>query len=96
MRIAAIAIVALCMAAPVAAEEILYCADTDATGFFWDKQGKAKRTRFTPMQFTVKVISETKRSIFLQEGIVVTPYTCSKENTGLHWPPGALTVDSPQ
>ena len=44
MRIAAIAIIALCMAAPAAAEEVLYCTDTDSNGFVSDKQGgKASR-----------------------------------------------------
>ena len=74
MRIAAISIIALCMTAPAAAEEVLYCIDTESTGFKWDKQGNAWRTGFKPGRFTVKVISETKRMISLEENAV--PYNC--------------------
>ena len=82
MRIAAIAIVDLCMAAPVSAEGVLYRTDTDGNGFSWDKQGKAQRTGYTPERITVKVISETKRMILWQEMPDAWSYGCRVDTAG--------------
>ena len=63
--------VAICFAAsPSLAEEVLYCADTQAIGFFWDKARPetASVSTFTPGRFTIKVISGTKRTITATSG----------------------------
>jgi hypothetical protein len=49
---------------PLLADEVLYCTDTASTGFKWDKEGDAARpTRFELQRFTIKVISDTQRTI---------------------------------
>jgi hypothetical protein len=49
------------------AEEVLYCVDTDQTGFAW-RNGQAKHGRFKTDRYTVKVVSETERVITRMEG----------------------------
>ena len=53
---------------PVLAEEVLYCVDTNTTGFAWDKNGKAKAGLFNVERHTVKVVSDTERLITPTEG----------------------------
>jgi hypothetical protein len=45
------------------AQQVLYCVDTDTTGFVWDKEGKARRNTFALERYTVKVLSDSKRLI---------------------------------
>jgi len=56
---------ALSISSPALAEEVLYCTDTDATGFRFEKNmnAKARPLQFIPSRFTVKIISETERII---------------------------------
>lgn len=82
MRIISALVFCLFLASPAWAEEILYCSDTDKNGYFWDKDGNAKRTGFNPKRFTVKVISETKRVI--SEDGYESEYTCDKKLGAYH------------
>jgi hypothetical protein len=72
------------MTAPAAAEEVLYCTDTDANGFYWDEQLNVKRGPFQLERFTVKVISETKRVIRWQGDNFDSEYSCSTHVIFLH------------
>ncbi len=69
LRQGIVAMMALCFtASSVLADEVLYCTDSDATGFKWDKDGAAhshsgRPTRFTVERYTIKVVSETERII---------------------------------
>jgi hypothetical protein len=68
LRTAISSAVALCFAGSLAmADEVLYCVETDATGFRWDNQGHATHAAFNPVRFTVKITSETER--------IITPMT---------------------
>jgi hypothetical protein len=61
---AGMCVLALCFTAtPLLADEVLYCTDTDATGFKWDKNGAAAHLMFVEERFTVKIISEDQRLI---------------------------------
>src|SRR6478672_10313852 len=55
--------VVLCFTvAPALAEQVLYCVDTDAVGFFWNTDtSQARRMPFKVDRYTVKVLSETAR-----------------------------------
>jgi len=61
-------------------EEVLYCTETDSTGFKWDKgSSEGKRQSFVPFRFTVKIISETTRVITPTTGATAgntRRYTC--------------------
>jgi hypothetical protein len=46
--------------APVFAEQILYCADTEVGGFKWDKSGAASVRKFTASRYIVKVEPATE------------------------------------
>jgi hypothetical protein len=74
---------ALCITATsVLADEVLYCTDTAETGFQWDKNGATRHGLFKGERFTIKVISETERSIARMVGITeALPYVCH----GLPW-----------
>jgi hypothetical protein len=55
---------ALCLtASSVLADEVLYCTDTDATGFEWDAKGNVSQRSFVLERFTVTVTSDTERVI---------------------------------
>jgi hypothetical protein len=41
--------------APVLADQVLYCIDTNSAGFIWDKSGAAALRRFHLDRFTVKL-----------------------------------------
>lgn len=58
-----VTMMALCiMATSVLADEVLYCTDTDATGFGWDKNGNATPPRrFKLERFTISVKSDDQR-----------------------------------
>jgi hypothetical protein len=46
----------LCLAtAPVLADQVLYCVDTDVAGFIWDKSGAASLRKFTTSRYIVKM-----------------------------------------
>jgi hypothetical protein len=51
---------------PTAQAAVLYCVDTDATGFVWE-HGKVLQRLFYQERFTVKVLSDTKRIIMRGE-----------------------------
>lgn len=56
-------------ASSVLADEVLYCSDTDATGFAWDKEGNATPPRsFTPDRIKVTVKSDDTRLITPRTG----------------------------
>ena len=42
--------------------EVLHCADIDAIGYQW-KNGKPNATRYVPLNFVVKIVSDTERVI---------------------------------
>jgi hypothetical protein len=80
LRTAILGAMVLCGASLAMAEEVLYCTDTDATGFRWDHAGKATSVRFNPARYTVKVISGTERSIAEMTGDgagEALTYTCN-------------------
>jgi hypothetical protein len=45
---------------PVLADQVLYCVDTKAVGFRWDKSGVASATNFTLGRFMVKLEPATE------------------------------------
>jgi hypothetical protein len=53
---------------PTLAEEVLYCVDTQAVGFTWDKRGQASVSKFVPERFTIKIVTETERVITRMTG----------------------------
>jgi hypothetical protein len=55
-------------ASQVLAEEALYCVDTAAVGFVWDRKGEAKPTEFSPERHNVKVVSDSERLITRIQG----------------------------
>jgi hypothetical protein len=64
LRTAIVSAMALSFTASlVLADEVLYCVDTDATGFVWDNHGKGTRRDFKFERFTVKITSDTGRLI---------------------------------
>ena len=57
-------VMALCFTvSPLLADEVLYCTDTDATGFKWDKNGAVSPRHFVEERFTVKIVSDSLRLI---------------------------------
>jgi hypothetical protein len=72
-----LAAMVLCTASLAMADDVLYCADTEDTGFSWDDTGKGVATKFNPHRFTVKVISDTERVISdMNEYHPPDTYTC--------------------
>jgi hypothetical protein len=72
------------MASPVLAEEALYCVDTAATGFKWDEQRRASPAMFKEQRFTVRIESETKRTITETTGLErVMSYECKQRYGGV-------------
>jgi hypothetical protein len=90
-------IMTLCFAAsPLLADEVLYCTDTAATGFKWDKSGvaSAKPTLFNELRFIIKVVSDRERIIAPMIGDtagISSSYACvtSFETTECEWNGGA-------
>jgi hypothetical protein len=62
--------------APVFAEQILYCADTEVGGFKWDKSGAASVSKFTASRYIVKVEPATEYG--LKQLRVITDTTADK------------------
>lgn len=59
----------LCLTATRAfAQEVLYCVDTNATGFKWDEHGTAAPQQFPHDRYTIKVLSDTDRIITRMDG----------------------------
>jgi hypothetical protein len=56
------------MFSSVSAEEVLYCVDTDATGFKWDEHGQASPEKFPRDRYTIKILSDTDRIITRMDG----------------------------
>jgi len=79
-RIAAIAAIALCIASPSLAEEVLYCTDTDVSGFVFETSTKTEKFSSSEDRFTVKVISKTKREIQMSGSRHGVPYVCNKRS----------------
>ncbi len=74
-------LIAMLISVPAWGEEVLYCTETDANGFYWDKGAtEGKRTGFKPGRFIVKIISGTKRTIMQTTGgpNLSMSYTCSR------------------
>jgi hypothetical protein len=64
LRAAICSVVSLCFTASLAmADEVLYCVETNVAGFIWDNQGDATQTAFNPKRYTIKIASETERTI---------------------------------
>jgi hypothetical protein len=64
----------LCLAtAPVLAEQVLYCVDTDVAGFIWDKSGAASLRKFTTSRYIVKMEPATEYG--LKQSRVITDTT---------------------
>ena len=80
MRSIILAALMVLIAAPVGAEEVLYCTDTKANGFVWDEKEKSKPTTFRPQRFTMKVISTTTRVIKFQTKEKSYTYKCKKHD----------------
>jgi hypothetical protein len=55
------------MVSPAITDEVLYCTDTDATGFVW-RNNTATTTNFNPDRFTVHVLSNEKRIVAEKSG----------------------------
>src|SRR5262249_41120617 len=53
----------ICTASLALAEDVLYCVDTDLTGFKWDNKGSVRTANFVAQRYTVKVVSDTERLI---------------------------------
>lgn len=51
-------VMALCVTASPLLADDLYCTDTDANGFKWDKSGAVRSKLFVEERFTVKIISD--------------------------------------
>jgi hypothetical protein len=87
-------IMALCFSSSSAlAEEVLYCTDTGAVGFKWDK-GVASLGRVARERFTVKVVSGTQRIITRMAGDTAgeaSQYICKQPYPSIH--PEALVCD---
>ena len=81
MRIAAI-LISVMLAAPAWAEEVLYCAETDSNGFYWEEgSSEGKRTGFKPKRYIVNIISESRRNISPMIGDTkgsTSRYTCRR------------------
>ena len=78
---------------PVLAEEVLYCVDTLAVGISWDKAGVAAPTGFNAQRYTIKVLSDTKRTIARMTGDTAgssKDYTCSRP---LRFEPNRIVCD---
>ena len=79
MRLTLMVAVLCCTASPVLAEQMLYCTDTDATGFSWPQKGKPRTAKFNPERHTIKVVSDTERIITRMVGDTAGStdrYTC--------------------
>jgi hypothetical protein len=64
----------LCLAtAPVLADQVLYCVDTDVAGFIWDKSGAASLRKFTTSRYIVKMEPATEYG--LKQSRVITDTT---------------------
>ena len=66
-------------ASPAMAQQVLYCVDTEAVGFKWDKDGKARQRPFAEDRFTVKIVSDKERVIIRMTGDTAGTsehYTC--------------------
>jgi hypothetical protein len=66
-------------ASPAMAQQVLYCVDTQAVGFIWDKPDQARPAAFKEERYTVKVLSETDRIITRMVGDTAGQqemYTC--------------------
>ena len=62
-RLAAV-LIAVMIAGPAWGEEVLFCTETDSTGFVWDKgSSEGRPTAFREKRYIVKIISESKREI---------------------------------
>ena len=83
MRIAAI-LISVMLAAPAWAEEVLYCAETDSNGFYWEEgSSEGKRTGFKPKRYIVNIISESRRNISPMTGDTkgsTSSYTCRRND----------------
>jgi hypothetical protein len=79
--------IALCLAvSPVLAQQVLYCVDTAATGFRWDKDGKVRQATFENDRFTVQVLSDNERIITPMTGEIAGKskrYTCTRPYSGV-------------
>jgi len=86
MRTTILAVVVLAVSgAPAQAEEVLYCTETGANGFSWDKKSPdGRRTHFNLDRYTVKIISETRRTITAMTGDTkgqARHYSCKRPYT---------------
>ncbi|MFZ0423965.1 MAG: hypothetical protein WAL80_13905 [Xanthobacteraceae bacterium] len=62
-------IIAWCFTLSAAcAEEVVYCIDTDATGFKWDEHGQAAPQQFARDRYTIRILSDTDRIISRMDG----------------------------
>ena len=85
-------VVLLCLSGTAQADEVLYCADTAATGFVWKGQ-EAQRANFKPERYTVKIVSETERIITLMSGDgagEAEDYQCKRLAQKIVWAPRTL------
>ena len=79
------------MVAPALAQQVLYCVDTQAVGFVWDKTGQVRQVPFKEDRFTVNVLSDTHRSITRTTGDSAgwkKLYACKAS-----WPEGRIVCD---
>jgi hypothetical protein len=76
-----VAAIVMTLGGPAWAEETLFCVDTDANGFEW-KDGKNKRTGYTPQRFTVRVVSKTERWIKFSPMPKAIRYNCRHRVAG--------------
>ena len=64
LRTAILGAMVLGTASVAMADEVLYCVETDVTGFAWDNQRHVTRRGFNPpARYTIKITSPTERTI---------------------------------
>ena len=78
MRLIAFIPLAMSLAFPSAAREVLVCKDIDRVGFSWKNDGSVARAVWPPSSFRVIILSETKRQIKLANDPVRYNYNCVK------------------
>jgi hypothetical protein len=68
LRTAILGAMVVCTASLAMADQVVYCTDTAVNGFKWDNAGNAHPGRYEGARFTVKVISDTQRTIAYMAG----------------------------
>jgi len=84
--LAAVPLLLCLVTAPVLADQVLYCVDTDVAGFIWDKSGAASLRKFTTSRYIVKMEPATEYG--LKQSRVTTDTTSGCLATHFNTSPG--------